>query len=37
LRWLGVNVGRWLTTSVDKAEASGKRASLRTKLFESLV
>jgi glycine/D-amino acid oxidase-like deaminating enzyme len=37
LRWLGVNVGRWLATSVDKAEASGKRAPLRTKLFESLI
>ena len=37
LRWLGVNAGRRLGASIDRAEAAGKRAPMRTRLFTALV
>jgi glycine/D-amino acid oxidase-like deaminating enzyme len=37
LRWLGVNAGRWLGTSIDAAEAHGRDPKLRKKVFGALL
>jgi glycine/D-amino acid oxidase-like deaminating enzyme len=37
LRWLGVNAGRMIATSIDSAEARGKNPKLRKKVFASLL
>jgi hypothetical protein len=37
LRWLGVNFGRHLATSIDRAEAAGRTPRRRLKLAERLL
>ncbi|MFL6240883.1 MAG: NAD(P)/FAD-dependent oxidoreductase [Actinomycetes bacterium] len=37
LRWLGVNGVRWLASSVDSADARGRRAPVRARLLDRLT
>jgi hypothetical protein len=37
LRWLGVNVGRALAGSIDRADAAGRDPTLRKKVFARLL
>jgi hypothetical protein len=36
LRWVGVNLGRKLTESIDRAEDAGKRPRVRNAIFRRL-
>jgi glycine/D-amino acid oxidase-like deaminating enzyme len=37
LRWLGINAGRMLAASIDRAEGAGRTPRLRTKAFARLL
>jgi hypothetical protein len=37
LRWLGVNLGRALAGSIDRADAAGRDPKLRKKMFGRLL
>ena len=36
LRWIGVNLGRVLTESIDRAEDAGRRPRIRHKILDRL-